>query len=125
MTRRILVVDDDDSILTIVKLLLEFATAWEVTALNSATAAIAFAESECPDAIVLDVMMPELNGSEVLQVLRSKPDTQNIPIIFFTAKADRTGHQSLKDLGAAGVLVKPFEPDEIVDQIRELLHWSD
>ena len=125
MTRQILVVDDDDSILTIVKLSLEFCEGWDVTTIDSATKAIALAESKCPDAIVLDVMMPELNGAEVLQALRSKPATQDIPIIFLTAKADRQKHQSLKDLGAAGVLVKPFEPDMIADQIKTLLHWSD
>ncbi|EDX83526.1 hypothetical protein S7335_706 [Synechococcus sp. PCC 7335] len=125
MTRQILVVDDDDSILTIVKLSLEFCEGWVVSTIDSATEAIALAESECPDAIVLDVMMPELNGAEVLQALRSKPATQDIPIIFLTAKADRKQHQSLKDLGAAGVLVKPFEPDMIADQIKTLLHWSD
>lgn len=92
MTRRILVVDDDDSILTVVKLSLEFLTAWEVTALSSATAAVAFAKSDCPDATVLDLMMPELSGTEVLQVLHANPDTQNIPIIFLTAKAGRKGH---------------------------------
>lgn len=125
MTRRILVVDDDDSILTIVKMSLEFCEEWDVITVDSAPASIAVAASECPDAIVLDVMMPELNGAEVLQALRAQPATKDIPIIFLTAKADRKRHQSLKDLGAAGVLVKPFEPDMIADQIKALLHWSD
>lgn len=125
MTKRILIVDDDDSILTIIKMALEFTSGWDVTTIASATKAIALVESECSDAIVLDVMMPELNGSEVFQLLRSKPKTQNVPIIFLTAKVERTGHQSLKDMGAAGVLVKPFEPDMIADQIKALLHWSD
>ncbi len=125
MTKRLLVVDDDDSILTIIKIALELTAGWDVMTIASVTKAIALAESECPDAIVLDVMMPELSGSEVLQILRSKPKTQDIPIIFLTAKVERTGHQSLKDMGAAGVLVKPFEPDMIADQIKALLHWSD
>ena len=125
MSRQILVVDDDDSILTIVKLSLECGTGWTVTALDSSPKAVAFAKSELPDAIVLDLLMPELNGIEMIPILRSSPETVNIPIIFLTAKAERSGHQSLKDLGAAGVLVKPFEPDMIADQIKALLHWSD
>lgn len=125
MTRQILVVDDDASILTVVKLSLELVAGWDVTALESAAEAIAFAESHQPEAVVLDFMMPELDGAEVLRILRSKPATQNIPVIFLTAKAERAGHQSLKDSGAAGVLTKPFDPDTIADQIRQILHWSD
>ncbi len=68
--------------------------------------------------------MPELDGVAMLHKLRSKPHPKDIPVIFLTARARSCERQALERLGVAGVITKPFEPNEIASQIKTPLHWS-
>lgn len=123
MSRRILAIDDEEAIRIILKVSLEFTTEWTVLTAASGKEGLAIAKAEQPDAILLDVMMPETDGITVFHELQSKPSTQAIPIIFLTAQAREVERKELETLGA-GVLIKPFEPDAIASQIKTLLDWA-
>ncbi|MEM9903716.1 MAG: response regulator [Cyanobacteria bacterium P01_D01_bin.44] len=125
MTRRILLIDDEPAIHIVVTASLEVTAGWEVLVADSARAGIQMAQTERPDAILLDVMMTEQDGPTVFRKLQAKPITQNISVIFLTAKVRNGEQRELKTLGAAGVITKPFEPDEIANQIKALLNWPD
>lgn len=124
MVRQVLVIDDEPSILVITKISLEATIHWKVITTTSVSEALALADSEPLDVILLDVVMPELDGITMLHKLRSKPHTKDIPVIFLTARARECERQALERLGVAGVITKPFEPKEIAGQIKTLLHWS-
>ena len=123
MTRRVLIIDDEEAIQTIVKVSLELTAGWTVLATSSSTEGLAAAKSERPDAILLDVMMPKTDGVALLHQLRTEPLTQDIPVIFLTAQARTSERQSLEAI-ATGLILKPFDPDNIAKQIREILNWS-
>jgi CheY-like chemotaxis protein len=79
------------------------------------------ARSEQPDAILLDVMMPGIDGPTTLAMLREEPSTAKIPVVFLTAKVQRQELESYVALGAAGVILKPFDVMTLADQIRQLV----
>jgi CheY-like chemotaxis protein len=116
-------IDDTESSLLVVKTTLEVTTDWTVIAVASALRGLDLAASEQPDAILLDVIMFELDGMAVFHRLKTNPLTHHIPVIFLTVKAQKTERQSLEALEPAGVITKPFEPELIANQIRCLLHW--
>lgn len=123
MTRRVLIIDDEEAIQTIVKVSLELTAGWTVLTTSSSIEGLEKAKEERPDAILLDVMMPETDGVTLLQQLRTEPLTQDIPVIFLTAQARASERRSLEAI-ATGLISKPFEPDAIARQIREILNWS-
>lgn len=125
MTRRILVIDDEVAIHIIVQASLKATAGWDVLIAASAATGLPLAEAEQPDAILLDVMMPELDGPATFHKLQANPATKNIPVIFLTAKARNGEKRLFESLGAAGIITKPFEPERIADQIKRLLHWPD
>ncbi|MGB3296445.1 MAG: response regulator [Phormidesmis sp.] len=124
MIRRILVIDDEASILVVVKTTLEITAGWKVITTDSAMAGFEIAKREQPDAILLDVVMPDLDGVTVFQKLQMEPQTQDIPVIFLTAKARYVERESLEHLGSAGMIYKPFEAGAIADQVKTLLGWA-
>jgi len=79
--------------------------------------------SEEPDAILLDAMMPEMDGAATFAQLQSHPTTKNIPTILLTAKAQVSEQQQFIDLGVTGLITKPFEAMDLVEQIRKILNW--
>jgi CheY-like chemotaxis protein len=79
---------------------------------------------EKPDLILLDVMMPELDGPSTLRALRDSPRGRDVPVIFMTAKAQPREVESYLALGARGVVVKPFDPMNLPDQVRAILAAS-
>jgi len=76
-----------------------------------------------PDAVILDLMMPDLDGQQTLAQLKLLPETASIPVIMLTAKV-RANRQELVSKGATGVIVKPFDPMQLPNQVREMLGWS-
>lgn len=125
MSKRILIVDDDDAVREIVQYSLEAAAGWEVLMAASGREGLAVARDRQPDAILLDVMMPEMDGLETLQQLQGDRLTRGIPTILLTAKA-RIGHrQQWEELGIIGTISKPFEALSLVAQIRSLLNWNE
>jgi two-component system alkaline phosphatase synthesis response regulator PhoP len=117
---KILVVDDEINITQI----LEFsigAEGYEVlTALNGEDA-VDKARRELPDLIILDVMMPKIDGYEACRILKANPLTKNIPVILLTAKGRDIDKRLGYEVGAADYIVKPFSPNKLIDRIHEVL----
>jgi CheY-like chemotaxis protein len=119
--RTILVVDDEPLILRITQITLTKTTNWRVITARSGVEALEVAASQHPDAILLDAMMPGLDGPATLARLRSAAATAAIPVIFLTADLVASHVAEFLQQGALGVLAKPFEPDKLGLQIDRLL----
>ncbi len=124
-TKRILVIDDEDGIREIIQICLEAVAGWEVLTAASGSEGLANALITQPDAILLDVMMPEMDGPMTFRLLQANAATQNIPTILLTAKAKISEQQQFINLGVTGVITKPFKAQDLVNQIREILNWMD
>ncbi|HEX8671921.1 MAG TPA: response regulator [Longimicrobium sp.] len=123
MSRRVLVIDDEDDIREVAQLALEAVAGWEVFGASSGAEGLRLAAEHVPDAILLDVMMPEMDGPSTFRALRAQPATAEIPVILLTAKVQATDRTRFQDLGVNGVLTKPFDPMELARQIEEVLGW--
>ncbi|MEL6137649.1 MAG: response regulator [Cyanobacteria bacterium J06626_23] len=122
--KRILVVDDEPDIHKIAQLGLSMTTSWEVLTATSGADGFEIALKEQPDAILLDAMMPVQDGIATIQQLKAEPKTQDIPVIFFTAKAQAANRREFYQLGASGVVTKPFDPTTLGSQIAGFLGWQ-
>ncbi|WP_026102777.1 response regulator [Pleurocapsa sp. PCC 7319] len=121
--KQILIVDDDDNVRATVKLSLQVTTDWEILTVGSGQECLSLAQTKPPDLILLDVMMPGLDGIEVLRQLRIDAVTQAIPVIFLTAKTLLKDQKQLKDLEVQGIISKPFDAMDLAKQICLLLKW--
>ena len=117
---RLLLVDDEDDIRRVATLSLERVGGWQVQPAGSAAEAVAAAEGGGFDAVLLDVMMPDVDGPATLERLRPilGPD---VPVVFLTAKVQPADIARLRALGAAGVLAKPFDPMQLPNELAEVL----
>jgi CheY-like chemotaxis protein len=122
--KRVLIVDDEERIREVVRICLVKLAQWETLMAASGIEAIQVATTAQPDAILLDVSMPGMNGIETLQQLRANPQTQGIPVIFLTAKVQPSEQLQYQELGVVGLIVKPFDPVQISQQISQLLGWK-
>lgn len=120
MAEKILIVDDDLETLRLVGLMLQ-RQGYEIVAANNGTQAIAMARNESPDLVVLDVMMPDMDGFQVTHELRKDPDLASTPILMFTAKSQVDDKVAGYDAGADDYLTKPVHPAELVAHIKALL----
>jgi CheY-like chemotaxis protein len=120
-SRRVLVVDDSPLMLAAVRLGLSGVAGWDVATADGGHDGIALAASYRPDAIVLDVVMPGLDGPGTLRGLRAQPGTRDTPVVFLTGGED--DRERLVALGAAGVIGKPFQPSKLAGQLCEVLGW--
>ena len=114
-------VDDDDDIREITMLALETVGGMQVVQASSGAEALARVQSFRPDVLLLDVMMPEMSGEELLVQLRANPDLSSTPCIFMTARVQANEISGLKDQGAVDVIQKPFDPMTLSDQIRAII----
>jgi len=119
--KRILLVDDEDDIREVATISMQAVGGWEVCTASGGEEAIAKALAQQPDAILLDVMMPDIDGPTTFRRLQDDPRTRDIPVILLTAKAQAADRRFFDDLGVAGVLNKPFDPMQLPDQVAELL----
>ena len=124
MPEKILVVDDDVDSLKLIGLMLQ-RHGYEVSAANTGGQALAKADSEGPDLIILDVMMPDMNGYDVCRQLRQNPKTQSTPIIMFTAKTLIDDKVAGFEAGADDYLTKPTHPAELASRVRAILARND
>ncbi len=122
--KRILIIDDEDDIREVAQLTLEAVGGWQVFTADSGRAGLEKAEVEQPDAILLDVMMPEMDGIATFNKLKANPHTQNIPVILLTAKVQSSDHRRFAELGITGIVPKPFDPMSLTEQVAEVLGWS-
>ncbi len=119
--KRILLIDDEDDIRTIARISLETIGGFEVLLAGGGEEGLEVSAREIPDMILLDVMMPGLDGPATLKRLKGNPGSADIPVVFLTAKAQQTELDRLKKMGAEGVLTKPFDPMKLPDQVRAFL----
>ncbi len=124
MGRKILIIDDEDDIREVAALSLESVAGWETLTAASGAEGIAKAADEQPDAILLDVMMPEMDGPATFQQLRKNPATANIPVLLLTAKVQSHEQRRFAGLGVEAVLLKPFDPLKLSAQIASALGWD-
>src|ERR1700728_4566623 len=118
--RTVLYVDDEPDIRTIVQIALSMSNELTVHTSESGAHALQLAREIKPDVLLLDVMMPGLDGPGTLQRMRADPETANIPIIFVTAKAMPREIAQFREMGAVGVIPKPFDPMQLINQLRTL-----
>ena len=117
---RILFVEDDRDIQTVARIALEDVGGFTVEICDSGAAALDAAPGFGPDLIVLDVMMPGMDGPSTLEALRGIPGLGSIPVVFMTAKTMRTEVEHYKKLGALEVIPKPFDPMTLSDQLQAI-----
>ena len=103
---------------------LKLAAGWDVSAAASGAEGIARAGAEQPDVILLDVMMPELDGPATYRLLQADPQTRSIPVILLTAKVQAADRRQFAALGVSGVLAKPFDPVALAAQVSGALGWN-
>lgn len=118
--KRILYVDDEPDIRAVAQMALEAVGGFTVLLCASGAEALARAEAFAPDLILLDVMMPEMDGPATLAALRKLPALADTPVLFFTAKVQTTEVAELKSLGAFEIVAKPFKPMQLPQTLREI-----
>lgn len=124
MTKRILVIDNEHYIQEVTQICLRTTAGWHVLTASSGGEGITTAETEQPDAILLDVMMPDMDGLTTFQRLQDNPSTRNIPVILLTAKVQASDRRRYDELGVKGAIAKPFNPLQLADQVAETLGWK-
>jgi CheY-like chemotaxis protein len=121
--KRLLIIDDEEAIQIVVRFGINLAAGWELLSANGGRVGIDTAQTELPDAILLDVMMPEMDGIATFKALQANPITAGIPVIFLTAKAQTAERRQFNDLGISGVITKPFNSLDLPEQIAKILQW--
>lgn len=121
--KRILIIDDEQAIRAVASLSLKMEANWQVITANSGAEGILIAQQNHPNAILLDVMMPIMDGIGTFKKLQQNPQTFSIPVILLTAKAQAAEQEQFYDLGVAGVITKPFNSLTLASQITQLLGW--
>ena len=122
---KILYVEDDIDIQSVAKIALELVGGLTLLSCSSGKEALLPSTIEfAPDLLLLDVMMPEMDGPTTLQHLREQPSMANTPVIFMTAKVQVSEVAYYKSLGAIGVIAKPFDPMQLAEQVRQLYNGS-
>ncbi|WP_342349082.1 response regulator [uncultured Nitrospira sp.] len=118
--KTILIADDEEDLRLLVQVTLEHPSYRILTAIDGCTAIDAVC-THFPDLLILDWMMPGLNGCEVVRKIRLRSDTARIPIVMLTAKDGLDAREQMASLNLAGYLVKPFSPLELIQKVREVL----
>lgn len=123
-TKRILVVDNEPYIQEVAKICLETVAGWDVLTASSGMEGIQVAAVEQPDVILLDVMMPDMDGITTFQKLQENPATQDIPVILLTAKIQSSDRRRYAQMGMRDAIAKPFSPLELANQVADALGWT-
>ncbi len=123
--KRVLIVDDEDDIREVAALSLEATSDWTILTASSGPEGLEKAAAEKPDAILMDVMMPGMDGPTTFKQLQLNPLTARIPVVLLTAKVQGVDQRRFAGLGVAAVLFKPFDPLTLAAQISEALGWQD
>jgi two-component system, OmpR family, alkaline phosphatase synthesis response regulator PhoP len=118
--KRILLVDDEPALLELIKIRLE-ANGYEIISASDGQQALDLARKEMPELIILDLMLPKVDGYQVCRLLKSDDKYKKIPILLFTACAQESDKESGREAGADGYIVKPFEPNSLLAKIKEFL----
>jgi CheY-like chemotaxis protein len=124
MSKCVLVIDDEIAIQEVIQGCLEELGAWKVLVASSGIEGVELARSHQPDGILLDVLMPEIDGFEVLQRFQEHVETQSIPVILLTARVQPEDREKFSQMAITGVILKPFDPMNLVNQIATIFGWE-
>lgn len=122
---KVLLAEDEEDIRKVAQISLQFRSGWEVALAANGEECLAKAASDPPDLILLDCMMPKLDGYETCRRLKQDPALRHIPVIFLTAKAQEVEVKKGLSLGAVGYLIKPFNPMSLAAEISQILEGQD
>ena len=118
MEHTVLIIEDEKLIIVSTQMVLE-ASGFQVQSAMNGEEGISKARQLKPDLILLDIMMPGIDGWETLTRLKRDPETSGIPVVIFTAREHSRGHQKSAEMGAADYFRKPFEPDELIELVEK------
>ena len=122
-TKTILLIDDEEYICQVVESCVELFSNWQITSTRSGEEGLAASAIAKPDAIVLDMLMPSMDGFAVLKELQADPDLADIPVVLLTARVDLTEPKKIAQLGVQGAISKPFHPTKIASELAKILGW--
>ncbi len=120
----VLLIDDEETIQEVVQLGIEIEVGWQVLVASSGLEGIALAEKSLPDLILLDVMMPDMNGIATVSKLKTNPKTKSIPVILLTAKIQAADKKQFQNLEVIDVITKPFNSMTLASQIAKIMQWE-
>jgi CheY-like chemotaxis protein len=123
--RRILIIDDEDDIREVAALSLEATAGWHIFTASSGAAGMEIATEQQPDAILMDVMMPGVDGPTTFRIMQQNPVISHIPVLLLTAKVQGVDQRRFAGLGVTGILFKPFDPLTLAQQISDILGWKE
>jgi CheY-like chemotaxis protein len=123
--KQILIVDDQEHLRELVQLCLEDLAGWNTLVAESGQECLQILQTERPNAILLDLSMPGMDGFAVYDRLQSDPITRSIPVILLTARVMSTDMAEFAEMGVAGVIRKPFEATTLPGKVAEILGWDD
>ncbi|MGE5655045.1 MAG: response regulator [Actinomycetota bacterium] len=123
--RKILVVDDEEHLRELVQACLEDLAGWETLTAASGEECLQILQSEQPNAILLDVSMPGMDGFMVYERLQSDPTARLIPVVLLTAKVLPSDRARFTQMGVAGVITKPIQPTTLTEEVAEILGWNE
>lgn len=121
----VLVVDDDDDIRELVQMTLELTAGWTVITAHDGAAAIDLARAHLPDVVLMDMMMPGMDGLAAFEILQSDQETRDIPVILLTAKVQIGDNRPWDGYAIRGAIPKPFDPMTLAGTVAGLLSWPD
>ncbi|ABW28471.1 response regulator receiver domain protein [Acaryochloris marina MBIC11017] len=116
--------DNELYIQEVVQIALETINNWRVVTASSGAEGLLKAEKERPDAILLDMMMPDMDGATTFQKLQANPVTQTIPVLLLTAKIQTADQKRYQAMGVHSTIAKPFDPLQLPTQIADVLGWQ-
>jgi CheY-like chemotaxis protein len=122
-SKTILLIDDDDIIRRLVQICLESFANWRIKVATSGREGLIAIAKAKPDAILLDMMMPDMDGFDFVDELKADAQIADIPIVAMTACTNLINYQSFIELGCKGIISKPFEPITLIPQIKKILNW--
>jgi CheY-like chemotaxis protein len=119
---KILIIEDDEDVRCVASLSLSLIGGLQVLEAEGGREGLELAAQEKPDAILLDLLMPEMDGSQTITALKQNPDTADIPGVFLTTRTLSSESSRMRSLGAAGILHKPFDPMTLASQLQEIIN---
>ncbi|MGF1591343.1 MAG: response regulator [Pleurocapsa sp.] len=122
--KNVLLIEDEETIQEVVQMGIEIEAGWRVALASSGLEGINLAQNHQPDVILLDVMMPDMDGIDTLSQLKTNDQTSAIPVIFLTAKAQAEEKNQFQSLGVVDVITKPFNSMNLASQIAKILGWE-